>query len=86
MTIGNRAAQAIHERSLDTGISPAKLMEKMGANRKTLVDWDKNGRNPQAYYLQQMALEGYDTYWILTGRRQYPFPAIDFDIAEYEEE
>lgn len=86
MTIGNRAAQAIHERSLDTGISPAKLMEKMGANRKTLGDWERKNMNPQAHYLQQMALDGYDIYWILTGGRQYPFPAIDLDICEYEEE
>lgn len=86
MTIGERAAQAIHERAEDTGISPAKLMESMGANRKTLGDWEKRNRNPQAYWLQQLALEGYDTYWILTGRRQHPIVAVDFDICEYEEE
>ena len=86
MTIGERAAQAIHERAEDTGISPAKLMESMGANRKTLVDWERRKRNPQAYWLQQLALEGYDTYWILTGQRQYPYPAVDFDIVDYEED
>lgn len=41
MTIGERAAQAIHERSADTGVSPAKIMESMGGNRKTWV----TGRN-----------------------------------------
>jgi hypothetical protein len=86
MTIGERAAQAIHERSADTGVSPAKIMESMGGNRKTLGDWEKRNRNPQAYWLQQMALAGYDTYWILTGQRQYQHVAVDFDIVDYEEE
>lgn len=86
MTIGERAAQAIHERSADTGISAAKIMENMGANRKTLGDWEKRNRNPCGYWLQQLALADYDIYWILTGRRQYPYPAFDFDIADYEEE
>ena len=86
MTIGKRAAQAIHERAEDLGISPAKVMESMGANRKTLGDWEKRNRNPQAYWLQQLALEDYDIYWILTGRRQHPVVTVDFDICEYEEE
>lgn len=86
MTIGKRAAQAIRERAKAIGISPTKFMERMGTNRKTLNDWEKKNRNPQAYWLQQLALEGFDTHWILTGERKWPGPVIDFDIAEHEEE
>lgn len=86
MTIGQRAAQAIRLRAGKMGIKPAKFMESIGANRKTLGDWEKRNRNPQAYWLQQLAFLGFDTHWILTGERRYHAPDIDFDIAEYEEE
>lgn len=86
MTIGERAALAIQYRSERIGTSPAKLMEEMGSNRKTLRDWRSQNINPSAYWLQQLALDGYDVIWILTGQRQHQGPEIDFDLADHEEE
>lgn len=85
LTIGQRAARAIRERAAATGKSAASIIEAMGANRKTLGDWERRGGNPQAYWLQQLALDGYDVHWILTGQEQ-TVSEIDFDTAEYEEE
>lgn len=88
MTIGERAAQAIRERAIATGKSAASIIETMGANRKTLGDWEKRGRNPCGYWLAQLDLAGFDIHWILTGQRErkYPVTDVDFDICEYEEE
>lgn len=67
MTVGQRAAQAIRERFPNgTKIQ----MEMLGLNAGCIYDW-KNGRaNPTSYALAQMALAGYDIYWILTGERK----------------
>ena len=86
MDIGERAAQAIRERAAKKGISPVKEAEHLGTSRKTYRDWAFRGRNPCGYWLQQMALAGYDIHWILTGEIRYPVTEPDFDISEYEEE
>ena len=66
-TVGERAAQVIMAQATIKGIPIEKELETIGANRKIYRDWKKCGRNPQAYYLTQMALAGYDMMWILTG-------------------
>lgn len=66
MTIGNRAVEEIKAQARKNGITLCKEAEKIGINRKTLVDW-RNNINPSAYFLQQMALAGYDIHWILIG-------------------
>jgi hypothetical protein len=86
MTIGSRAVQAIQERAADTDVKPEALLEDLGASKDCLREWGQRGRTPGGYLLCQMALAGYDTYWILTGRRYYPAVAFDMDIAEHEEE
>lgn len=67
-TIGQRAAKAIRDRAKESG----KLLEEelldVDVSRRVLCAWENYNRNPQAYFLQQMALAGYDVYWILTGR------------------
>ena len=68
MTIGERAAHAIRERSNINGSTLTSEIEKLYLCRKVFNDWDTKGRNPSAYFLQQMALAGYDVIWILTGR------------------
>lgn len=86
MTIGERAAFLIHERSEMTGLSACKIIEKMGGHRKTLYDWQDKNINPSSYWLQQLALAGFDVHWILTGENRYMNPVIDFDLADHEEE
>ena len=61
-------------------------LERLGLNSANYYQWNKGRSDPQAYWLKQLALNGYDIYWILTGQRTYPETEIDFDIAEYEEE
>ena len=70
-SIGERAAQAIEARAAANGTSLSAEMELLGVCRKTLGDWRSRGRNPQGYYLQQMALHGYDIYYILTGETKH---------------
>jgi hypothetical protein len=66
-SIGKRAAQAIESKAKENGREVSEELKRIGASRKNLSDWRKKGRNPQAYYLQQMALHGYDIYYILLG-------------------
>ena len=66
-TIGNRAYNEIRKRARKNGVSPYQEAEKIGILYSAFYDWGKNG-NPSAYYLQQMALAGYDVIYILTGK------------------
>ena len=67
-SIGERAAQAIRVQAAKKGIPIYEECENIGTSRKVYRDWNKMGRNPTAYFFQQMALAGYDIYWILTGK------------------
>jgi hypothetical protein len=67
LTIGQRASKAIQEKAKNNGNWIYVECEKIGVSRKVYRDWRKCGFNPTAYFLQQMALNGYDIYWILTG-------------------
>ena len=67
-TIGQRAAHLIQVKATMKGISIDQECESIGTSRKVYRDWKKCGRNPTAYFLQQMALNGYDVIWILTGK------------------
>lgn len=86
MTVGERAALLIYERSEMTGMSECKIIEKMGGHRKTLHDWRDKNINPSAYWLQQLALFGFDVHWILTGEKRYTGTDNDFELAGLEEE
>ena len=67
-TIGQRAAMAIRNRAKGNGTLLETELNNVDVSRRVLCGWEKRTRNPQAYFLQQMALAGYDVYWILTGR------------------
>ena len=71
LTIGERAAHLIRVKATMKGISIDKECECIGTNRKVYQDWRHCGRNPTAYFLQQMALAGYDVIWILTGKETH---------------
>ena len=65
-TIGQRAAKEIKKRARQNGIATSKEAKKLGITSPILTRWRDNG-NPSAYWLQQMALAGYDVIYILTG-------------------
>lgn len=65
--IGKRAAQAIRERAKQNGTKLEEESLKVDVSRKVMNDWEIRNRNPSSYFLQQMALAGYDVIWILTG-------------------
>ena len=67
-TIGQRAAKAIRDRAKESGKLLEEELLNVDVSRRVLCGWENCTRNPQAYFLQQMALAGYDVYWILTGR------------------
>lgn len=67
MSIGERAALAIEARAKQNGSTIETECINIGTTRKAYNDWKRMGRNPQAYFLQQMALSEYDVIWILTG-------------------
>lgn len=66
-TIGKRAATAIRERAKQNGTNLGQESLKVDVSRKVMNDWETKNRNPSAYFLQQMALAGYNVVWILTG-------------------
>ena len=66
-TIGKRAAKAIRERAERNGTKLEVESLKVYVSRKVMNDWEIRNRNPSAFFLQQMALAGYDVIGILTG-------------------
>ena len=68
MTIGERAYKAIKEKCGHRKIK--KELDRMGILQSSIYGWKNGELNPSAYYLQQMALAGYDVFWILTGERK----------------
>ena len=86
LTVGQRASRAIKERVNHGKVKPE--LDRLFIPTSTVYAWELYQRDPQAYYLKQMALAGYDIFWILTGKREkkYPVTDVDFDICEYEEE
>ena len=69
-TIGGRTCHAIQQRAKEKGCTMGEEMDRMYMNRTTFKHWATE-RNPSAFFLQQLALNGYDVYWILTGEKKY---------------
>ena len=69
-TVGERTVQAIKDRAKQNGTKKSVEAEKLGISRRVMCGWDKSRTDPSAYFLQQMALHGYDIYWILTGKEK----------------
>lgn len=69
MTIGERAVRAIYDRAEKNNTTVLIECAILGLNESVFRDWAKR-YNPSAFYLQQMALQGYDVFWILTGERK----------------
>lgn len=86
MTIGQRAAQMIRETAEIEGLKVSEELKLLDMSRQLYSAWRKGISEPSAYYLQQLALSGYDIFWILTGERSYPVENTDFEVGEYEED
>lgn len=70
-TIGKRAAWAIEERRLQNHARKFEVYAEINVTTATVCNWRKGETEPRGYHLQQMALNGYDVYWILTGEKDY---------------
>ena len=69
-SIGERAAQAIRERASQNGTRLEEELKKLGILKKSFEVWECGRFSPSAYFLQQMALAGYDVLYILTGAQE----------------
>jgi hypothetical protein len=83
MTIGERAALAIKRRVRYGNVKPE--LDRLTIPHGSYERWKLGKGDPHSFWLQQLALAGYDVHWILTGQKQ-TVSEIDFDTAEYEEE
>ena len=70
MTIGERAARAIKSRAPTPKQVDVELA-KLDIPRSTYNRWIHGKCDPTAYYLRQMALAGYDIYYVLTGKENF---------------
>lgn len=65
--IGGRAYEVIKERSEKNGTKLGYEYRKIYVSGEAVYGWLNKGCNPSAGVLQQMALAGYDVYYVLTG-------------------
>ena len=84
MTVGQRAALAIQRRVRHGRVKPE--LDRLTIPQGSYERWKLGKSDPQSFWLQQLALAGYDVHWILTGQVRDHGPEIDSDIADYEEE
>ena len=66
-SIGQRAAKEIMRRVKYGNVNFE--MERMKIPLNNFYGWANGSRNPSANFLRQMALAGYDVYYILTGEK-----------------
>ena len=69
-TIAMRAVQQISRRAKAQNSPVPALLRRIGVSRELFWRWKQNKNDISACYLQQMALDGYDVVYILTGRIQ----------------
>lgn len=68
-SISLRAVQCIERRAKQNGVKVGKELDKIEVGRELYYRWKKDNNTISGYYLRLMALNGYDTYYILTGLR-----------------
>ena len=69
LTIGQRAVMAIDQKAEEYGFTAMLECAQMGIDMGTYRGWKRCRYEPSAFFLQKMALAGYDVIWILTGRK-----------------
>lgn len=67
MTIGQRAAQLIKERAKKNNRRVEWELLELEIHEHSFRDWVAEKTNPSAYFLQNMARNGYDIMYILVG-------------------
>ncbi len=70
-TIGKRAAWAIEERRIQNRTRKGREFANLYVDYAKVSNWRCGRNDPDAHALQQMALNGYDVYWILTGEKHH---------------
>lgn len=70
-TVALRAVQLIERRAKSQGAPVPALLRRIGLCRELFWQWKHQNKDGiSSRYLEQMALDGYDVVYILTGRRQ----------------
>lgn len=67
MTIGQRAAKLIKERSWAEGTSFEQQCNKIDCSDRYMWNWSSGKNNPSASVLAEMLRAGYDIEYILLG-------------------
>lgn len=67
MSIGKRTVELIKERAKKNGRSEKWELLTLEINETSFRDWEKERYDPSSYFLQKLALAGYDVMYILTG-------------------
>lgn len=70
-TIGERAAWAIECRRIQNHMKMYEVCNELNVTHRTVSNWRLSKTEPRGYHIQQMALNGYDVMWILTGVKDY---------------
>lgn len=70
-SISLRAVQCVERRAKKNGVKVSKELQKIGVCRELFFRWKKDNNTISAYYLAEMARNGYDVYYILTGKLPY---------------
>ena len=65
--IGKRAAEAVRAMASKNDTHIGFELNCIKMHREQLWQWEHNKCDPSVYRLQQMALNGYDVHYILTG-------------------
>lgn len=69
-TIALRAVQQVNRRMQKEDVPLPALLRRIGVSRQLFSRWKKNKNDISSQFLQQMALDGYDVEYILTGTRK----------------
>ncbi|HQS03160.1 MAG TPA: helix-turn-helix transcriptional regulator [Halothiobacillus sp.] len=51
-------------------LSQSDIAERLGASRRSVIDWEKGGATPNAENISELNDYGVDVLYILTGRRE----------------
>ena len=70
-TVALRAVQLIERRAKAEGAPVPALLRRIGLCRELFWQWKHQNKDGiSSRYLEQMALDGYDVVYILTGRME----------------
>lgn len=62
----------LREERLRLGLSQAALGERIGVQKRTILDWEKNRTSPTGAHLSALSEHGVDVVYVITGKRYAP--------------